>query len=179
MRIKRYGVTHEWVSITWIEIRCMQWHCLGCVWDFKILFAEILLPPDNVPDHPGPGLGSDHVSWQRERSHQVHPRQVRVHLLISQSCFLLSWFLWFFIVSSLFPSLSFEITNMSLLCLYSFFPCPRYILIKTHFTNQLETLYTVHSPYIITNSLGPVILLCYVKIVLYLGCKNNKIQRNF
>ena len=32
---------------------------------------------------------------------------------------------------------------------------------------------------VITNSLGPVKLLCYVEILLYLGCKNNKIQRNF
>ena len=32
---------------------------------------------------------------------------------------------------------------------------------------------------IITNSLGPVKLLCYIEIVLYLVCKNNKIQRNF
>ena len=32
---------------------------------------------------------------------------------------------------------------------------------------------------IITNSLGPVKLLCYIEILLYPGCKNNKIQRNF
>ena len=31
---------------------------------------------------------------------------------------------------------------------------------------------------IITNSLGPVKLLCYVEMLLYPGCKNNKIQRN-
>ena len=33
---------------------------------------------------------------------------------------------------------------------------------------------------VITNSLGPVKLLCYtcIKILLYPGCKNNKIQRN-
>ena len=30
-----------------------------------------------------------------------------------------------------------------------------------------------------TNSLGPVKLLCYINILLYPGCKNNKIQRNF
>ena len=32
---------------------------------------------------------------------------------------------------------------------------------------------------VITNSLGQVKLLCYIKIVLYPGCKNNKMQRNF
>ena len=32
---------------------------------------------------------------------------------------------------------------------------------------------------VITNSLGPVKLLCYIEMLLYLGCKNNEIQRNF
>ena len=37
----------------------------------------------------------------------------------------------------------------------------------------------LHWTLVITNSLGPVKLLCYIEILLYPGCKNNKIQRNF
>ena len=41
-------------------------------------------------------------------------------------------------------------------------------------TNPMQT--TVDSRY---NSLGPVKLLCHIKMLLYPGYKNNKIQRNF
>ena len=43
----------------------------------------------------------------------------------------------------------------------------------------LRKMYYIWWTLIITNSLGLVKLLCYIEIQLYLGCKNNKIQRNF